>query len=118
MFHKNLSPAVNHKAPLWTQTNTPRLKLVSSDSTQPSPAQPKSTSSALRDLLAISAERCGSFFAEAAVLVLVLAILDRFMLKGNLEPRWIVGAIALSTALLSASIATSFSARRWLRPHP
>ena len=78
---------------------------------------PRKTSSAFFDLIAISAHRCSSFFAEAAVLVLVLALLDRFMLKGRFEPRWIIGAVTLSLVLLAASIATDLSARRWLQRH-
>lgn len=78
---------------------------------------PQNRSSALFDLLTISAHRCSSFFAEAAVLVLVLALLDRFMLKGHLESGWVIGAFTLSLLLLAASIATDFSARRWLQRH-
>ena len=51
------------------------------------------------------------------MLVFVLAILDRFMLKGHLELRWVFGAFAISVLLLVASIATEFSARRWLTAH-
>lgn len=51
------------------------------------------------------------------MLVLVLALLDRFMLKGRFEPGWVLGALILSLALLAASIATDFSARRWLQRH-
>jgi hypothetical protein len=77
----------------------------------------KPSSAALFDLISVSAHRCSSFFAEAAVLVLVLALLDRFMLKGHFEPRWILGAVTLSLILLAASIATDLSARRWLQRH-
>lgn len=69
------------------------------------------------ELLAISAHRCSSFFAEAAVLVLVLALLDRFMLKGRMEINWVLSAFAISLMLLAASIATDFTARRWLKVH-
>jgi hypothetical protein len=48
--------------------------------------------------------------------VLVLALLDRFMLKGRMELNWVVSAFAISLGLLAASIATDFSFRRWLRP--
>ncbi len=51
------------------------------------------------------------------MLVLVLAILDRFMLKGRLELGWAFHAFAISLLLLAASIATEFSARRWLTAH-
>ena len=69
------------------------------------------------DLLSVSANRCSTFFAEAAVLVLVLALLDRLMLKGTMEMNWILSAFGISVALLAASIATDFSARRWLSHH-
>lgn len=74
--------------------------------------------SALPDLLVIVSRRCSSFFAEAAVLVLVFGILDYFMLKGRIELPWIAGALALSVGLLAASIAMDFSAHRWIKAHP
>ena len=74
-------------------------------------------SSALFDLVAIAAHRCSSFFAEAAVLVLVLALLDRFMLKGRIELNWVVSAFTISIALLAASVLMEFSSRRWLQHH-
>lgn len=73
--------------------------------------------SALVELIGISAHRCSSFFAEASVLVLVLALLDRFMLKGRMEMNWVLSAFAISLGLLAASVATDFSSRRWLRAH-
>jgi hypothetical protein len=51
------------------------------------------------------------------VLVLVLALLDRFMLKGRMEIGWAISAFSISLMLLTASIATEFTARRWLRAH-
>jgi general stress protein CsbA len=117
MFHKNALPAASSvrsifpSQPTSDSTQTPRLSLVPSGGG----AIPRKTASAFFDLVAISAHRCSAFFAEAAVLVLVLALLDRFMLKGHFESRWIVGAVTLSLMLLAASIATDFSARRWLQ---
>ena len=70
------------------------------------------------DLVLISSRRCSSFFAEAAVLVLVFGILDYFMLKGRIEFPWIFGALAISVGLLAASIAMDFSAQRWIKSHP
>lgn len=70
------------------------------------------------ELLTIAARRCSAFFAEAAVLVLVFGILDFFMLKGRIESSWVAGAFAISVLLLAASVATEFSARRWLGAHP
>ena len=80
-------------------------------------ALPAKASSTLFDLVAVAAPRCSSFFAEAAVLVLVLALLDRFMMKGHMEVDWVVSAIAISIALLAASVATDLSCRRWLQRH-
>ncbi len=93
MFHKNVIPVANSSNPLWSvstlsapsgSTQTPaspkRLTLVPSGGG----VIPQKTPSALIDLIAISAHRCSSFFAEAAVLVLVMALPDRFMLKGRL----------------------------------
>jgi hypothetical protein len=96
-----------------SSSSAPRLVLVpSGGGNEPSP-----TPSPLIDLIAISAHRCSSFFAEAAVLVLVLALLDRFMLKGHFEAGWVLSAFSISILLLIASIATEFSARRWLKAH-
>jgi hypothetical protein len=123
MFHKNALPAASSArsrflypaTPATTQTppSETRLTLVPSGGG----VIPQKASSTLFDLVSVSAHRCSSFFAEAAVLVLVLALLDRFMLKGHFEPRWILGAVTLSLLLLAASIATDLSARRWLQRH-
>jgi hypothetical protein len=118
MFHKNVlssfrsgsTPATNDVS---QSSQSPRLLLVPAGgggSLQTAP-------SALVNFVAISAQRCASFFAEAAVLVLVLALLDRFMLKGRMEFGWVVSAFAISLVLLAASIATEFSAQRWLKAH-
>jgi hypothetical protein len=74
--------------------------------------------SSLMDLAVITSRRCSSFFAEAAVLVLVFGILDFFILKGRIDLNWIVGALAISLGLLAASIAMDFSAHRWIKAHP
>lgn len=71
----------------------------------------------LPDLLATAAHRSAAFFAEAAVLVLVLGILDRLLARGHLELPWIAGIFLATVALLTASILTDVSARRWLRAH-
>jgi len=115
MFHKNVLPAANstrntHSEPSQTPA---RLTLVPTGGG----ITPQKSSSALFDLISISAHRCASFFAEAAVLVLVLALLDRFLIRGNLTSGWVIGAFALSLMLLAASIATDLSARRWLQRH-
>jgi hypothetical protein len=125
MFHKN--------APNSARSISTALSFQPAQSPQhgPSPsAQPflvssggggsphsHSSSSRMVDLIAISAHRCASFFAEAAVLVLVLALLDRLIARGHMEMGWVIGAIAISLGLLAASIATDFTARRWLKAH-
>lgn len=124
MFHKNVSNSIrsfSSAAPIVSSAQgfdveqspaaPPRLTLVPSGGG----GFPLKRSKALFDLIAIAAHRCSSFFAEAAVLVLVLALLDRFMLKGRMELGWAVSALTISLALLGASIATDFSARRWLQ---
>ncbi len=116
MFHKNVRPAVNSpasSATLETPSPSSRLTLVPSGGG----VIPRKSPSPLFDLISISAHRCSAFFAEAAVLVLVLALLDRFMLKGHWESRWVLGAFTLSLMLLAASIATDFYAHRWLQHH-
>ncbi len=95
--------------------NPARLSLVPTTSQlQAAGNQPSS----LIDLAVITSRRCSSFFAEAAVLVLVFGILDFFILKGRIELSWIIGALAISLVLLGASIAMDFSAHRWIKSHP
>ena len=118
MFHKNVLSSIRSGFARSANDTThsspqPRLLLVPTGGG----GSPQKVSSPLADLIAVSAHRCASFFAEAAVLVLVLALLDRFMLKGRLEFGWVISAFAISFALLAASVATEFSARRWLKAH-
>jgi hypothetical protein len=119
MFHKNVpnsARSISTPTANEVQQSSPAatgLFLVPSSGGGPT----QKTSSPLFDLLAISAHRCSAFFAEAAVLVLVLALLDRFMLKGRMEINWVISAFSISLMLLIASIATEFSARRWLTAH-
>jgi hypothetical protein len=70
------------------------------------------------DLLVIAARRCSSFFAEAAVLVLVFGILDLCILRGHIDLAWILSALAISVGLVAASIVVDFSAQRWVKAHP
>src|ERR1700761_4860817 len=106
MLHKNVSnpnPNVLHVA---NSTPKPaRLSLVSARHGE-TPDQPHS----LIDLAIITSRRCSSFFAEAAVLVLVFGILDFFILKGRIDLAWIAGALGISLLLLAASIAMDFTA--------
>jgi hypothetical protein len=76
------------------------------------------SATSLVDLAIITSRRCSSFFAEAAVLVLVFGILDFFILKGRIELAWIASALGISLLLLAASIAMDFSAHRWIKAHP
>jgi hypothetical protein len=122
MLHKHVANSLgslHSSSPLGPQpsssssSSAPRLVLVPSGGGN----EPSKTPSPLFDLISISAHRCSAFCAEAAVLVLVLALLDRFMLKGRVEAGWILSAFSISLLLLAASIATEFSARRWLKAH-
>jgi hypothetical protein len=79
---------------------------------------PTQEPSALLELALLALRRGSSFFAEAAVLVLVFGILDYFMLKGRIELPWILGALAISLGLLGSSVAMDFTARRWIKAHP
>jgi|SRR5258708_4622654 hypothetical protein len=118
MFHKNVLNSLGSISPqqIPESPQTPpapvRLALV-----PPGGGVISKKSSPLFDLVAITAHRCSSFFAEAAVLVLVLALLDRFMLKGRMELGWVVSTFTISVALLAASVLTEFSSRRWLQHH-
>jgi hypothetical protein len=119
MFHKNVvnslrsvSPQQILEAPQISPSPN-RLALVPSGGGLISKKSP----SPFFDLVSITANRCSSFFAEAAVLVLVLALLDRFMLKGRMELNWVVSAFTISLILLAASVLTEFSSRCWLHRH-
>ncbi len=96
------------------KTESARLQLVRQDESR----QPTNGSGAWPELASISARRCSAFFAEAAVLVLVFGVLDFFMQRGHIEGGWVLGALFISVSLLAASVATEFSARRWLGAHP
>jgi hypothetical protein len=117
MFYKNVLNSLRSVSPQQipqspqTPTSPIRLALVPPGGGVISKKSP----SPLFDLVAIAAHRCSSFFAEAAVLVLVLALLDRFMLKGRMELNWVVSAFTISVVLLAASVLTEFSSRRWLQ---
>jgi len=135
MFHKNVANSLRSISSLQVAdvrvSPQPSSSQVSRGNLAPQDAQPSRlillpsgggnapspTSSALVDFISVSAHRCSSFFAEAAVLVLVLGLLDRFLTKDRLELGWAAGAFAISLLLLAASIATEFTARRWLKAH-
>ncbi len=118
MFHKiarSVQPSVDSDSVLKaTPPNPAGLSLVG----DPASRGGTHRASPLLDLAVISARRCSSFFAEAAVLVLVFGVLDFFLLKGRIDLSWIAGALAISLTLLAASIATDFGAHRWIKAHP
>jgi hypothetical protein len=109
-----LHPIQNRTA----QVPTPTPEHPSNLLLMPAPDGSRAFGPALLDLVVITSRRCSSFFAEAAVLVLVFGILDYFMLKGRIELPWIIGALAISVLLLACSIAMDFVAQRWVRAHP
>ena len=118
MFHKNVLNSLGSVSPQQipnpldsSLTHSPRTGSTRRRSRRKEEALPSPR------LSRITAHRCSSFFAEAAVLVLVLALLDRFMLKGRMELNWVVSAFTISLTLLAASVFTEFSSRRWLQRH-
>jgi hypothetical protein len=112
MLHKIVSKSLASSLPSQPGENPAGLKLVSTPGLR---AQRPST---MFELAIITSRRCSSFFAEAAVLVLVFGILDFFILKGRIDLAWIAGALGISLVLLAASIAMDFSAHRWMKAHP
>jgi len=97
--------------------HTSRLSLVpSSKPKEPAPdGVPAQETLRLRKttaFLEIAGERCSAYLAEAAVLVLVFAILDRFLMKERMEWTWASGTVAVSIGLLIASIAVELAVRR------
>ena len=68
----------------------------------------------LKEFVKVSSHRVAAFLAEAAVLVLVLGILDRFLTSNRFDLHWVGGAFLISTLLLGLSIALELSARLWL----
>ncbi|GAA3759101.1 hypothetical protein [Terriglobus aquaticus] len=108
MLHKKIVTSIQERS-----TERAGLQLVPKGHTAAAPA-----TKAWPELLSISARRCSAFFAEAAVLVLVFGVLDFFMQHGRIEGGWVLGAFAISVALLMASVGTEFSARRWLGAQP
>jgi hypothetical protein len=106
MFHKLVANTLRS-----TPSEQNGLRLVT-------PAESRNHQSALPELIAIASRRCSSFFAEAAVLVLVFGILDFFFQRGHISLVWALGAILISLALLAASVATDFTASRWRGAHP
>jgi len=114
MLHKNVSNPHN-VVPVADHAPANPNGLILVPARKPDFAKPPSS---LLELAIITSRRCSSFFAEAAVLVLVFGILDFFILKGRIDLAWIAGALDISLVLLAASIAMDFSAHRWIKAHP
>lgn len=120
MFHKKVSNSP-FNADTASKSSTRNENLAGLSLVDRAEARGDSRSklpSSFPDLVMIAGRRCSSFFAEAAVLVLVFGILDFFMLKGRIELPWIVGALAISLVLLAASVTMDFAAHRWIKAHP
>ena len=116
MFHKNAAQTLQSSLGSTSTRSTgmqpgngPRL-VGAGEARRPNTALP--------ELISIASRRCSSFFAEAAVLVLVFGLLDFFLQRGRMELGWVVGALFISVALLAASVATDFTARRWPGAQP
>lgn len=109
MFHKQIAERLSTGE---GRARGPRLV------TKAEPGRRAGGPNALPELLQIAARRCSAFCAEAAVLVLVFGVLDFMIQKGRIDSAWVAGALGISVLLLMASVATEFSARRWLGAQP
>ena len=126
MFHKNAASSLRSQIDRTFQPTAASTAGGNSPESQHRPgpqlvspaAAGRRTAPALPELIAIASRRCSSFFAEAAVLVLVFGILDFFLQRGRMELGWVAGALVISVGLLAASVATDFGAGRWLGAHP
>jgi len=68
--------------------------------------------SLLEDVVQVTTHRLSAFLAEAAVLVLVLGLLERFLAIHRVEPGWVAGTLLVSAALLAGSVAVELTGRR------
>ncbi len=93
-----------------------RLSLVSDSKLEVVPDGSRNPGASHRSLgvafIEIAGARCSTYLAEAAVLVLVFAILDRFLMKERMEWIWASGAVLVSLGLLAASVAVEVVVRR------
>src|ERR1700709_534665 len=100
----------------FNPTPTSRLSLVpASKPKDPAPdiaVERVQTHPKMVALVKIAGERCSAYLAEAAVLVLVFAILDRFLMKERMEWFWAGGAVLVSLGFLVASIVVEQAVRR------
>jgi len=113
MLHQSKTVASGLAAGL-SPASTSRLSLVPAGKPkEPAPdiaaeqAHPKTAA-----FVEIAGERCSAHLAEAAVLVLVFAILDRFLMKERMEWTWASGAVLVSLGLLVASVMVELAVRR------
>ena len=122
MFHQRIAASLRKHVPAnpsssfpfpETPSTSPRLVLLPAPSGY-LPAPPPDRRPLLEEFIRVSSHRVAAFLAEAAVLVLVLGILDRFLASNRLELHWVGGAFLISTVLLAASVALELSARLWL----
>ena len=111
MFHNKIAERIRTGE---ARAGGPQLVMKAAGSKVARPAVAR----ALPELLHIAARRCSAFCAEAAVLVLVFGVLDFLIQKGHIDSAWVAGALGISVLLLMASVATEFSARRWLGAQP
>ena len=133
MFHNRIAsdlrkhfstvgPSPTHAAPsasatpdvLGTAARLVLLPAITPASLEPHSAAARDRSNLLQEFVRVSSHRVAAFLAEAAVLVLVLGILDRFLASNRIDLHWVGGAFLISTILLAASVALELSARLWL----
>lgn len=118
MLHTNVSQSATKRFPVLNENDTRVPGPVLLANRKVAIPGGRRSSAAFAELAVIASRRCSSFFAEAAALVLVFGILDFFLLKGHVDLGWVAGALAVSLGLLAASIATDFTAQRWIKAHP
>lgn len=118
MLYTNISKSVSKPIPVLNEGGARVAGPMPVPNREVRAASERISRAALAELAVITSRRCSSFFAEAAVLVLVFGILDLLLLKGHVDVAWIAGALAISVGLLGASIATDFTAQRWVKAFP
>ncbi len=80
----------------------------------PAPTEPP-RHNLVEELTELSVRRMAAFLAEAAVLVLVLGLLERLLAVHRLEWAWAAGVVGLSIALLASSVGLEVLDRRRTR---
>ena len=117
MLHQfRIASLIDGTAAGSVQAPKSRLSLVSDSKLEVVPDESKNLNASHRSLKVVFVEiagaRCSTYLAEAAVLVLVFAILDRFLMKERMEWTWASGAVLVSLGLLIASVAVEVAVRR------